>query len=516
MADYRLDLREERLWCGNQLIHISNKAFCLLRLFVINQSKLLTKETILDEIWPHIYVSEGLIKEYVHDLRVALGDNPKEPHFIETVRGRGYRFLGGIEVVGLDATDVAPTESRSVPPTVLVIPFTDLTDDKRWSLFCSGLNDDLVIDLARYPDLHVIAGANASGNWGEIKELHETAIKFILSGSVQISDSNVRINVKLIDTIQGNHIWTEQYEREFGEFFVIQRDIVGHVVSALAGLSGQIPQAERKRIDRRKPDDLKAYELYLLGIEHELPFDKQSALRGVEIIQRAIELDPDFARAQLVLAWLCWQIVLGDWVEDLTEYRELAEKSFIRAASLDPLDPFAVMELAAVRATNGDITGARDALERALDLGRNDAELLIVTSNYVATLIGDQTRAEKLLGRGLKMVAHKSPYHHLSATRVSYFTKDFEFAISSAKRSPDCLITRLFELLAMAQLERGTKLGRMRDTFIERFPKFNPESFLRSLPITATGAKHLFLDGVQKAGLHWRPPDFQVSSGVSD
>ncbi|MEE8261350.1 MAG: winged helix-turn-helix domain-containing protein, partial [Gammaproteobacteria bacterium] len=94
-AKYRLDLGDERLWHGDQHVQISNKAFQLLRLLVGNPNRLLTKDHILDAVWGDVCVSEGLIKEYVHDLRVALGDDPKRPRFIETVRGRGYRFLGG-------------------------------------------------------------------------------------------------------------------------------------------------------------------------------------------------------------------------------------------------------------------------------------------------------------------------------------------------------------------------------------------------------------------------------------
>jgi DNA-binding winged helix-turn-helix (wHTH) protein len=97
-STYRIDLADERLWSGDQSIAIGNKAFRILRLFVENPNRLLTKDEILDAVWGDVYVSEGLVKEYVHDLRTALGDDPRSPVFIETVRGHGYRFLGGIQV----------------------------------------------------------------------------------------------------------------------------------------------------------------------------------------------------------------------------------------------------------------------------------------------------------------------------------------------------------------------------------------------------------------------------------
>ena len=117
-AKYRLDLGDERLWHGDQPVQINNKAFQLLRLFVSSPNRLLTKDHILDAVWGDVCVSEGLIKEYVHDLRLALGDDPKEPRFIETVRGRGYRFLGGVEVIDRALDDATPSEPRTEPPSL--------------------------------------------------------------------------------------------------------------------------------------------------------------------------------------------------------------------------------------------------------------------------------------------------------------------------------------------------------------------------------------------------------------
>ncbi len=506
MTDFKLDLRDERLWRGDQLVRISNKAFQLLRLFVSNPNRLLTKDVILEEVWHDVYVSEGSIKEYVHDLRLALGDDPKRSRFIETVRGRGYRFLDGVEVVG-DVTDLAaPAKLRSEPPSLTVLPFTNLTGKERWSRFCRGLGDDLVTDLARYPDLMVIANGGSSIGPSESLDVRdigrELGAGYVLNGSVQASSSSVRVNVKLIETQNGNHVWTDQYERELGEVFAIQNDIVGHVASAVGGFSGQISQTERLRLGRTPPSDLHAYELYLLGQELEGHFDKQSALRGFELLQRAVKLDPDFARGWLVLAWMCCQIVWEKWADDTQSYWELEREAFTKAATLDPLDPFAMMELAAVRAIDGDITGAGDALERALDLGRNQADLLIAVSMYFATLLDDPFRAKQLFDKGRQMIIRMPGWHYLTGARVSYFAKDFDRAVTNARRGPDNLPTRLFELLSLAQLARRDEVHELARAFEARHPEFDPEAFMRVLPITADGAKRLFLDGIEKAGLN--------------
>ncbi len=503
---YRLDLGDERLWHGDQPVQISNKAFQLLRLFVSNRNRLLTKDDILEGVWGDVYVSEGLIKEYVHDLRLALGDDPKHPEFIETVRGRGYRFLGGVEgVKGAQAT-AAPADRKTAPPTLVVLPFTNLTGEERWSLFCRGLGDDLVTDLARYPDLMVVANGESSIDCADGSDDRGTGgmpgASYMLGGSVQASDTKVRVNVKLIESRHGDHVWTDQYDRELGDIFDIQSDIISHVASAVGGFSGQIPHVERQRLGRKPPSDLQAYELYLLGFQLEGEFEKQSALRGYELLTQAVELDPDFARAWLVLGWTCWQIVMEDWQDDTELYWAFSCEAFTRAAALDPLDPFALMESASVRAINDDIVGTSDALERALDLGRNQADLLIAASTYVATLLDDPLRAKQLLDKGLKILVRIPGWHQLTSARVSYFAKDFDGAVDHARRGPDNLPTRLFELMSLAQLGRRDEASELAGVFRAIYPKFDPKAFMRFHPITAEGAKRLFLEGVDMAGLN--------------
>lgn len=490
-ARYRLDLGDERLWNGDQPVGISNKAFQLLRLFVDNPNRLLTKDDILDGIWRDICVSEGLVKEYVHDLRLALGDDPKQPRFIETVHGRGYRFLGGVESIDA-AAEHAGAPSRARPPSLAILAFADLTGDERWARFCRGLVEDLITDLARFPDLMVIAAG----------ETERPATDYVVDGSVQASDSEVRVNVRLIETRSGDLLWTERYEREVGAFFAIQGDIVGHVASAVGGFSGRIPERERARLGRKPPGDLQVYDLYLLGHELETHFERASALRGHALLQRAVELDPKFARARLVLGWITWLILQEKWTEDLEAFRALERAAFLAAARLDPRDPFALMELALLRGRDGDLAGARDALERALDLGKNQADLLIVASRPVATTLDDPARAVRIMNRGLELQASVSVWHHLTVARVCYFAADFERAVRHARLVPvsSSAMTGLFEILALAQLGRGEAVRDLVPPFKARHPKFDPRDFLRDHPITAPGARRLFLDGVEKAG----------------
>jgi DNA-binding winged helix-turn-helix (wHTH) protein len=111
-----LDVDDERLWRHRQEIPLTPKTFALLRYLVENRNRLVTKQALLEGVWPGIYVVESEVKHYVGELRKALGDDPKAPQFIETIRGRGYRFIGEITVrdsrSGSKTTAIASVRTR--------------------------------------------------------------------------------------------------------------------------------------------------------------------------------------------------------------------------------------------------------------------------------------------------------------------------------------------------------------------------------------------------------------------
>jgi TolB-like protein len=195
-AKFRLDLGDERLWHGDQPVEIGNKAFQLLRLLVSNPNRLLTKDQILDAVWGEVCVSEGLIKEYVHDLRLALGDDPKQPRFIETVRGRGYRFLGGIEEDERTESAEARRRPKSHSPSLAVLPFINLSGDPEQEYFSDGITEDIITELSRFRSLFVIA-RNSSFTYRDrtanVRDIgRDLGVRYVVEGSVRREGQRVR------------------------------------------------------------------------------------------------------------------------------------------------------------------------------------------------------------------------------------------------------------------------------------------------------------------------------------
>jgi TolB-like protein len=280
---FKLDIEDERLWRGDQPVQLSNKAFQLLRLFVDNADRLLTKDQILQGVWRDVWVSEGLVKEYVHDLRLALGDDPKQPKFIETVRGRGYRFLGGIDKCNDPAGAEVRREQGTHPPSLVVLPFANFSDDPEQEYFSDGITEDIITELSRFSELIVIA----------------------------------RNSSQLIEAESGGHIWAEKYDRELGDVFALQDEITRHVVGSIT------PQVELKELERSRElsdTNLSAYELALkaqaLTYDAVRVADPNLLVQALSLAQAALELDDRSTHALWVRGMGCvFQHIYG-WGDD--------------------------------------------------------------------------------------------------------------------------------------------------------------------------------------------------------
>lgn len=501
---FRLDLKDERLWDGGQPVRLTRKAFALLRMLVQNPNCLLTREQIVAGLWQGGHVSEGLVREYIHDLRAALDDDPQEPRLIETVRGRGYRFLGGIELCGSVLDFATPSLSQAGLPSLVVLPLDNL-GGVRWARFCTGVCDELITDLSRYPDLMVTSRSSSLAHREHYADVRSAGRNlgagYVLSGSLQSFGDRLRMNLHLTETECGRNVWTERYDRQSKDLFAIQSDIVAHVVSALGGFEGQISEAERRRLGRKPPEDLEAYELYLLGAELEEKHEKKSVLQAFKLLRGALSRDPGMARAWVILAWACYQIALEGWADDLQSYVELDREAIRKAASLDARDPLVLMELSAIRAFDGDAVGAFDGIERALDLGGNQADMLARLAKYVVMVMDQPTRALQIMERSLELNSRPPQWYFMDQARVAYFAGDFEGALEATRRGPDLMSVRLFELLSLAQLGRDVELREFRSAFMKRYPKFDLAMFARNPPIVAPHARHCFNVGLAKAGL---------------
>jgi adenylate cyclase len=310
-ADYRLDRRDERLWRSGVPVKLGPKAFRVLLMLVEQQGRLLTKDDLFTSVWDGTIVSESSLTSVIKELRRALGDESKTPRFIESVYGRGYRFL---PQVNQDAPG-GPPQAAAAPGrglSVCVLPFENMSGDIEQDYFSDGISEDIITDLSKVSSLSVTARHTAFTFRGKAMEVRAVArqlgVSHVLEGSVRKVGARVRITAQLNDGAAGDQVWAERWDRDLTDIFAIQDEISTAVVRALK--LTLLPE-EKIAIEQRGTTSPQAYDLYLLARQYWISGNDGDSRRDeivVRICAKATDLDPGYARAwalkALAQTWL--------------------------------------------------------------------------------------------------------------------------------------------------------------------------------------------------------------------
>ena len=183
-------------------------------------------------------------------------------------------------------------------PSIVVLPFANLSGDASQSYFADGLTEDLITDLSKISELFVIS-RNSSFTYKDkavkVKQVaEELGVRYVLEGSVRKIGDEVRINAQLINAITGYHVWAERYDGSLADIFALQDKVIANIVAALEVSLTVEETAQAMAVETSVPE---AYDAVLRGWEH---FRQKTAMRSVKAIdefEKAVELDPSYSRA---------------------------------------------------------------------------------------------------------------------------------------------------------------------------------------------------------------------------
>jgi adenylate cyclase len=221
----------------------------------------------------------------------------------------GWRKLvGSVAELAGRATAGRQPAGRLAKQTVsiCVLPFVNMSGDAEQEYFSDGISEDITTDLSKVSSLGVTARNTAfmfKGHAADVSEIAQRlGVSHVLEGSVRKAGNRVRITAQLIDGASGDHIWAERYDRDLTDIFAIQDELSKAIVDAL---KLKLLPAERKAIERRGTTDAQAYDVYLLARKYWITGDWGNT-RQLELVirlcRRALEIDPDYARAWGLLA----------------------------------------------------------------------------------------------------------------------------------------------------------------------------------------------------------------------
>ncbi|MBB4003452.1 adenylate/guanylate cyclase domain-containing protein [Aurantimonas endophytica] len=218
----------------------------------------------------------------------------------------GYWWAGSSPQTAEPGGNVA-VAATSAEPSLVVLPFDNIGDDKDQAYLADGMTEDLTTELARIPGLFV-ASRNAAFTYkGQPTRPAEIArdlgVIYILEGSVRRVGDDMRINAQLIDARSGGHLWAERFDGSWAEVFSLQDDVLANVSSALK--LRLVPTAQAME-QAGGTDDSAAYDLYLQGQDRARGEQPKDFADAAALFRRALAVDPDFGRAAAELAFVYW------------------------------------------------------------------------------------------------------------------------------------------------------------------------------------------------------------------
>ncbi len=341
--------------------------------------------------WPLDFVGEQQVKNISRPVRMyrLRLDGKRVPLSWRKIMPRRAGMAAAIAVVALLGSGIWWFGQPSAPgakPAVAVLPFANYGGDAATGRLADGLTEDIITDLAQFPELDVVARNSTQAYKGKSVDVREVGrtldVGYVLEGSIQRQGNRVRITAQLIDASTGNHLWSERWDRPAEDVFAVQTEIAEQVTNRLGGGVGLIQQAGRAAAKRKRPDNLTAYDYYLLGTESIEKITVAGEEEAIRLLHRAVELDPGLARAWVELYHA--HDLLVSFGIDPENNRKAGAEAAERAVLLDPSDAEAHVVLGMSLTDKGDNARAKVEMDTALSLAPGSAEILTFYSGFAA------------------------------------------------------------------------------------------------------------------------------------
>ena len=334
-GNFRFEPASARLFAHDNEIRLTRKAGLVLAALLERPGAPVSKQELFASVWRGTVVGDDALVSCIQELRKALGDDSKQPRYIETRHRLGYRFVAAVETASLQPERVTGSATpASSPAAIAVLPFADMSAERNLDYLCEGLAEELIDALTHVDGLRVSARTSSFQFRGahDLRDVgRRLGVNSLLEGSVRKSGDRLRITVQLIDAATGFHQWSEKFERSAADVFAVQEEIAATVASTLRG--GNLTPRERRAV-RRTPTVIETYECFLRGRQRMHSMQQPHMNEARELFQRAIELDAGYAPAWAGLATL--HALLYEWWGSLEQDLNEADRASRIAMELAP------------------------------------------------------------------------------------------------------------------------------------------------------------------------------------
>jgi len=364
-----------------------------------------------------------------------MGTNVFVPVFVLLLGG--IITLLSLSFLPLSTRDSALRTPEALPfpdkPSIVVLPFVNMSDDPKQDYFSDGITEDITADLSKLSGLFVISRNSAftyKGKPVKVQEVgREMGVRYVLEGSVRKAGEQVRVTAQLVDSLSGGHGWSGRYDRPLTDIFTVQDAIVQQL---LIPLRVEVYEAERERVRRIPTENLTAYDSLLRGLEYMQRWTKENNGQARQLFEQAIALDPQFAGAYAALGGTYWGELIFGWSatpQTVERMEELARQ----ALTLDATLPAAHGLLSHVYGMKRQPETALAAAEQAVALDPNYAEAHIWRAQTLMA-VDRPTEALRAVEEAMRLNPRYPSWYPSNLSRAYYLTGRYEEAIAACQQ----------------------------------------------------------------------------------
>jgi len=392
-------------------------------------------------------------------------------------------------------------------PSVAVLPFTNMSDDKDTDYFADGMVEDIITGLSHFPWLFVIARNSSFTYKGRAVDVRrvgeELGVRYVLEGSVRRAGHRLRLTGQLIDARDGAHLWAERFDGRMEDVFELQDEMTAKVLGAIIP---PLQAAEIERSKRSRPENLDAYDLYLRALAALREMTLAGSDEALALVDRALELEPDYAAAAGLGAWAYTFRAAQSW-----PVNRAAEKT--RALQLGRLAILKARDDADALAAGGytlaflglELEEGLRAIDRAISLNPNNA-VAFAHAGWVHSFLGQPHRAIECVERSLRLSPRDPMMYRTQAVMAYAFLLlgDLANAVAwgerAVERNPNYTVTYRILISALAHADRLDEARLRLAQLVELVPGISIRTLAEQTVFKRSGKLDYILGGLRKAG----------------
>ena len=425
-GEFELDISAYELRRGGQPVHLERQPMDLLILLVERHRQLVWRADIAKRLWdPGVFVDVEMgVNTAIRKVRQALRDSRESPAFIETISGKGYRFIAPVDAAPLG-------RHQEAIESVAVLPFANDSADPDGEYLSDGITETLINSLSQIWNLRVVARSTVFRYKGKDidpqKVGNDLHVRAVVSGRLLQRGNTLIVRAELMDVATGAQLWGGQYNRKAEDVFAFQDDLSREISEKLRL---QLTGDEKQRLTKRYTEDAEAYRLYLKGRYHWNKRSPEGLQKAVEYFQQALDKDPAYSLAYAGLADTYAYLSFFNVVPP-REAMPKAKAAAVKALEIDNDLAEAHVSLGYVSFTyDGDWSAAGKHFEQALALNPAYSRAHTFYPFYLSSL-GRSEEALAVAKRALDLDPASPAVSHSLAVQL-YLARKFDRAIEQA------------------------------------------------------------------------------------